>query len=65
MERALEELPGVTAARVDQAGGSVHVVYEPDTVSESAMTAVIARTNLPLRMAHWLRHVLGGRRRGA
>lgn len=64
MERALEELPGVRAARVDMATKDVHVTYEGGATSRGAMEGAIARVDLRLRMQHWvhrLARALGGR----
>lgn len=58
MARALEELPGVVAVRVDEATKTAHVTYEPGTASREALTDAIARVDLRLRIRHWLHRLL-------
>lgn len=63
MARALEELPGVVAVRMDEAGKTAHVTYDPGTVSPEAMTQAIARVDVRLRVRHWLHRLLSPRAR--
>ena len=66
MARALEELPGVVAVQMDEAGKTAHVTYDAGAVSTDAMTQAIARVDVRLRIRHWLHGWLGprARRRG-
>jgi copper chaperone CopZ len=56
--RALEELPGVVAVRVDEAAKTAHVTYDPRAASLDAMTRAIARVDVRLRIRHWLHRLL-------
>jgi copper chaperone CopZ len=65
--RALEELPGVVAVRVDETTKTARVTYEPGTISLDAMTQAMARVDIRLRIRHWLHRLLlrpWARRRG-
>jgi copper chaperone CopZ len=61
--RALEELPGVKAVQMDEAGKTARVTYDAGAVSVDAMTQAIARVDVRLRIRHWLHRWLGPRAR--
>ena len=66
MARALEELPGVVAVQMDEAGKTAHVTYDAGAVSLEAMTQAIVRVDVRLQIRHWLHRLLSlrARRRG-
>ena len=59
MEGALEELPGVRAARVDLKHKRVRVTYQSGAIKPEAMQRAMERVDVRLQTRHRLHRLIG------